>query len=221
MNKVVRKDNKSLLIALAIVATVLIVCGTILFIYIDSRMRSDIEKIDTDDISEFVDDKIIGSEGKVEKVASKPSLEDIIEISQLQVLSYNYNSICNVIENREVVYYVAYEGTVILGIDFNEIDINVDEDNQSVEIILPEVAIQSCNVDAASLKYIFVDSDYDTGSTGTKAQTKCEDDMMEKIPSEGLMFDLARENTITEIEALTKPIMDQYYSDYTLNVRFE
>lgn len=224
-NKIFRKSNRVIVVLIASLLSVIIICSTILIIYFDSRKRAEKEKKSAseivDDVSDFVNDKIIGSEGEVGEVSAMPSLEDIISISQLQTLTYNYNSICDVIKKREVVYHVCYKGTVILGIDASEIKISVDDNAKLVSIVLPPIEIQSCNVDASSLKYIFVDEDYNNGSTGANAQALCEEDLEEKIPEESVMFELAKENTITEIRALTEPIIKQTHQDYDLSVTFE
>ncbi len=214
-------------VAVTIVSlAVIFVCVTVIFVV--SKLHRNEEAKTTypnasealSDISEFIQDDLIGSEGTVAYYDNAPALEDVVRISQLQTLSYNYNSICTVSDNGNVVYYVSYEGNVVLGIDVNDITINIDDRSKIVSILLPDVSIQSYNVDPSSLSYIFVDSSYNTGSTGTQAQVLCEEDLISKIPNEGLMFNLARENTQTEIEALTKPIIEQFYSDYTLLIEF-
>ena len=64
-------------------------------------------------------------------ITTKSSLVKIIEINKLSTIEYTYNAIVTKYKNDEVKddnveYYVAYNGKVTAGIDFNEINIDVD-----------------------------------------------------------------------------------------------
>lgn len=222
----VKKDIS--LKGIIIFVSFLVVCLLVVFVVSRITTKQPRETADVDaaitDISEMVDgiaDVIEGSEGTVAVVDTKATLTEIVTINQLHSLSYTYNSICSVKDSGKVVYHVRYEGTVVLGIDANDISIYVDDNANKVVIRLPEVVVQSTAVDATSLRYIFVDNTYDNDSTGVTAQSKCEEDLLDKIEDEELMFELARENTITEVEAMFQPIISQSFPEYTLDVDFD
>ena len=161
---------------------------------------------------------MIGTEASVE-VGTTTSIEDIIEISELQTLSYEYNAICRVYDSDGVTpkYYVAYEGSVTLGIDLNDLIITYgDEDNHIITIIIPEVSVLNCTVDAGTMDYIFTDPSYDTAEVPIEAHSLCEQDLINKVNDDEAMFDIARENTEAAINALTSPLVDQLYPDYDL-----
>ena len=211
---------KALVIVIAITAVVSFTAGLIWY----NRSKTDSKNVNATEIvngvGTFIKDNVIGSEGKVKEVTSSANLEKIIKISQLRTFSYNYNSICDVVEDHKVVYHIAYKSTVELGIEADEIKYDIDPVKLSIRIILPEVKIQDTAVDPNSLEYIFVDEKYNTPSIGTRAQALCLEDLKKKIANEPLMMELARENTKREVEAMFGPIVNQFYSEYRFEVVF-
>lgn len=166
---------------------------------------------------------VLGTEGTV-VIDATTSIEDIIEISELQTLSYEYNAICRVYESDGVTpkYYVAYEGDVTLGVDLNDLMISYgDPNNRVITIVIPEVSILSCTVDAGTMDYIFTDPSYNTAQVPIEAHSLCEQDLVNKVNSDTTMFEIARDNTEAAINALTAPLVDQLYPDYTLVIVWE
>lgn len=209
---------------------VLVVCGTVIYIF--NSLRSDNTSVKDaaegviEDAEEFYEDDIVGSTAKVQPDEISSSLEDIFAISELRTLSYTYNSICTVMDedNEDVAYYVAYDGTVILGIDMSQVNINIDTNEGVIIVTLPPIEVKEQTVNASSLDYIFEDEAYDTPEVGVHAQSLCEADFNTKIANEiqgdSIMIQLARENTENQINAMFKPIIDQYYTDYELNIEY-
>ena len=110
-------DRKKMMIIGAAIAVVLLAAVFIIGIAIGkSSNRSAADGI-ADAAESFVDDKIIGHEGEIVEVKSRANLEDVIKISQLRTMTYKYDSIASVTEGDRPLYYIAYKGTVILGID--------------------------------------------------------------------------------------------------------
>ncbi len=210
---------KLVIIVVAITAVVSFTAGLIWF----NRPKTD-KNINATEIvngvGTFVRDNVIGSEGKVVDVSANANLEDIIRISQLRTFTYNYNSICDVVENHKVVYHVAYKGTVEIGIEAEEIKIDIDPAKLSVRIILPEVKILETAVAPETLEYIFLDEKYNNPTIGTRSQALCLEDLKKKTANETLMMELARENTRREVEAMFGPFVNQFYSDYRFEVTF-
>ena len=60
---------------------------------------------------------IVGTEGTVAVEEQDTRVEDVVRISELQTMEYNYDAICRVEDYGATVYYIAYESTVTLGIN--------------------------------------------------------------------------------------------------------
>jgi hypothetical protein len=217
-------DRKNI-IFIIIGSVVLITASVITGIVIGNLKRKAAEPKGVDaavsNVESFIEDKVVGSEGTVTEVTARPDIKKIIEVSRLSTFEFTYNSICEVRDdNGNKLYYIAYEGKVLWGIDASQIKFDIDEDNKLLNIILPKVEVQETNVDANTLEYIFFDGRYDNPSSGAQAQALCLDDMKNKIRDQYAMEETARENTLHEVEALFKPIVSQYYSDYKLTIDF-
>ncbi len=217
-------DRKNI-IFIIIGSVVLITASVITGIVIGNLKRKAAEPKGVDaavsNVESFIEDKVVGSEGTVTEVTARPDIKKIIEVSRLSTFEFTYNSICEVRDdNGNKLYYIAYEGKVLWGIDASQIKFDIDEDNKLLNITLPKVEVQETNVDANTLEYIFFDGRYDNPSSGAQAQALCLEDMKNKIRDQYAMEETARENTLHEVEALFKPIVSQYYSDYKLTIDF-
>lgn len=183
----------------------------------DSRKKTVSDRIN--EVNDIIQNDIIGSEGTV-AVEAAPQLEEIVKINQLHSLSYNYDSIKRVRggSDREVVYYVAYEATVNLGVDFEQIEFVFDETEKNITIVLPELSVQSANINSETLDFIFYDNSYDNPQTVVDAYSICEEDLYENIGDEEELFEIARTNTENEIKALISPFIDEFYPEYSVNI---
>ena len=90
------------------------------------------------------------------KTMTESSLQQVLQISELQTVDYTYNAIAKAPteDGMAIKYYVAYEGNVKAGIDFSKIEVNVDEENKTITISVPKVEIQGCSVNAGKLDFI-------------------------------------------------------------------
>lgn len=98
-------------------------------------------------------------------VITKSTLTEMINISDLSTYEAIYNGVATMknTENQEQVdYYVSYEATVKAGINFEELEINVDQDKKIVTVNLPEIKITDTTVDISSLEYIFMNNEANT-----------------------------------------------------------
>lgn len=151
---------------------------------------------------------------------SKSSLQKVIEINELSTVDYTYNATATKYdENNDAMYYVAYEGTVTAGIDFNEIGIEVIEEEKKVKITIPEVEIHSTKVDMGTMEYIFTKNKYETEDISQEAYKLCKDDLKARIEKENVLHDTARENAISSVEALFKPWIDTIDNSYTVEIK--
>ena len=151
---------------------------------------------------------------------SKSSLQKVVEINELTTVDYTYNAIATKYdENNDAMYYVAYEGTVTAGIDFNKIRIDIIEEEKKVKITIPEIEIHSTKVDMGTMEYIFKKNKYETEDISHEAYKLCKDDLKARIEKESVLHDTARENAISSVEALFKPWVDTIDNNYTVEIK--
>lgn len=133
-----------------------------------------------------------------------------------------YNGIAVVNNEKKpekVDYYVSYEARVNAGIDVEKIAISVDNTEKIIRIELPKVHITDVDVNLASLDFIFVNDKANTPSVSAQAYKACEKDAQEESAQQNAIFKLARQNAVNIVTALTRPIVEQLDSAYTLEVR--
>lgn len=159
----------------------------------------------------------IGSGGKSSmKTISKSSLQEILEISELSTVEYTYNAIATKKEKDKDLYYVAYEGEVKAGIEFDKIDINISEEEKKIILKIPEIHIQEWTVNMGTLEYIFTKSKYETEDVSQEAYKLCKEDLKKRVESDNVLFDMAKENAVSTVEALFKPWIDTIDDSYTI-----
>lgn len=152
---------------------------------------------------------------------SESSLQKIIEINELSTVEYTYNATAKYVEDNaeEVKYYVAYEGAVTAGIDFHEIGIDVNEDEKIVTITIPEVEIHGVRVDMGTMEYIFVKDKFETETISQEAYKLCKEDLKKRIEKEELLYNTAKENAISSVEALFKPWIETIDKEYKVEIK--
>ena len=146
-------------------------------------------------------------------------LEKIINVSKLSTFRAVYNGIAQVMNDEkpgETDYYVSYEAIVDAGIDFKKLEISVDFEKKRINIVIPEIYITEVNVDISSLDFIFYNNKANTSTVTQEAFKACENDVKQESEREDKIFELARQNAVNVLTALTKPIVEQLDSDYTL-----
>lgn len=161
------------------------------------------------------------NEGQLTTI-SESSLQKIIEINELSTVDYTYNATAaKYVEDNEeeVKYYVAYEGTVTAGIDFHEIGIGVNEEEKVVTITIPEVEIHGVRVEMGKMEYIFVKDKFETETISQEAYKLCKEDLKKRIEKEELLYNAARENAISSVEALFKPWIETIDKEYKVEIK--
>lgn len=173
-----------------------------------------------DRANSFVNDVIIGTEGKVTTI-TKTSLQEIFEISELSTASYTYNAIATLYAEDEtaVKYHVAYNGTVAAGIDFSKIDIKIDENTKKITVELPACEILETTVDFGSMEYIFIDKKSESETVSQEAYHACKADLEMRAAKDGRLITMAEKNAASAVEALVSPWMKQAYSDYEVVIQ--
>ncbi|MBR2524013.1 MAG: DUF4230 domain-containing protein [Clostridiales bacterium] len=207
-----REKTKVIVILVAIIAV--IIAGIIIWIVIANK--------DTKDRDLFDDVILSGEEPQAQVVELNTTMEDIITISELRGLESSYTAVCRVyseVDNTSPVYYIAYDATVVLGINTEDIEIDYgDEKDKTITVILPRVVILDSVVNAGTLDYLFIDNSYNNHETSIQAQSRCEQDLLSRVREDDKMFLYAKDNTEAEIRALTEPLMKQLYPEYDLNI---
>lgn len=152
-------------------------------------------------------------------ISAKSSLEKIIEINELSTIDYTYNAIATKYKDgkndkKSIEYYVAYEGVVTAGIDFNEIKIQIDDKDAIINIILPEVEIQDIRVAMDTMEYIFVKKAKEEQSISQEAYKLCKEDLKNRLENEENLYTSAKENAISAVEGLLKPWLNVIDKEY-------
>lgn len=156
---------------------------------------------------------------KEAEVISVSTLERIINVSELSTFTAVYNGIAQVMNEEKadkIDYYVSYEAKVNAGIDFEKIDITLDNDTKTIYLTIPEVYITEANVDIASLDYIFMNNKANTSSVSNEAFKACEADVKAESEQQKAIFELATQNAKNILTALVRPIVEQSDEDYVL-----
>lgn len=166
----------------------------------------------------------INSGASKHRITAKSSLEKIIEINELSTIDYTYNAIAtkykdNKKDKDNIEYYVAYEGIVTAGIDFNEISIDVNEKDKIINITLPEVEIHTIRVNMGTMDYIYVKKQKEKDSISQEAYKLCKSDLKERLEKEENLYLNAKENAISAVEGLLKPWIDSLGGTYKVVIK--
>lgn len=163
--------------------------------------------------------KILSNSKPEPEVITVSTLEKIINVSELSTFTAVYNGIAQVMNEKkpeETDYYVSYEARVNAGIDFEKIEISVDSEAKAINIDVPEVYITEVNVDISSLDFIFYNKKANASTVTQEAFKACEEDVQKESGQQAAIFELAQQNAENVLTALTRPIVEQLDSEYTL-----
>ena len=166
---------------------------------------------------------VVNSGRKKEKeIISSATLKEIIEISELSTFEAVYNGVAQVTNEKnaeEVEYYVSYEATVNAGIDFEQIEIDVNNETKEIVVTMPEIQLNDIDVDIASLDYIFVNEKVNNETVTQTAYEACKTDVNDECTQEDAIYELAKQNAKNVIEALIKPFVNQMDEEYVLVIQ--
>ncbi len=122
--------------------------------------------------------------------------------------------------NEKILYNVAYDAKVSVGIDMEKIKIEVnedDKDNKKIIVSIPQIEIVDADVDPGSLDYIFQNKNANTSDVFKTAYPACIEDAENECKNNHTLYKLARENAINMIKALMQPLLVQY-EQYSLEI---
>lgn len=156
--------------------------------------------------------KIFKKEEPVKEVITVSTLEKIVEVSDLSTFRVVYNGVACADDK----YYVSYAATVDAGIDFEKIEISVDNEAKKVTVKLPEAEILDVYVDVASLDYIFIDKKANNETVSEEAYKLCKYDVKVESENQEAIIDLAQQNAENIVRALVQPFVDQVDPEYEI-----
>ena len=160
-----------------------------------------------------------GREEPQPQVFNKSTLERIINVSELSTFTAVYNGIARVANEKKpekIDYYVSYEATVNAGIDFQKVEISMDEEQKTITLKVPEAHITNQSVEMSSLDFIFLNQKADKSGVTEVAYKACEEDVRQESEQQTAICELAKQNAENVLKALTKPIVDQLGDGYQL-----
>lgn len=160
-----------------------------------------------------------GREEPQPQVFNKSTLERIINVSELSTFTAVYNGIARVANEKkpdQIDYYVSYEATVNAGIDFQKVEISMDEEQKTITLKVPEAHITNLAVDMSSLDFIFQNKKADKSGVTEDAYKACEEDVKRESEQQTAICELAKQNAKNVLKALTKPVVDQLGDGYQL-----
>lgn len=154
-------------------------------------------------------------------IINESSLKKIIDVSDLSTFQAVYNGIAEVMDKNDeekVAYYVSYEAKVKAGVDFEKVEIDVDDEKKIIMVEVPDIKINDVDVDITSLDYIFIDNRANTSTVSQEAYKRCIEDVNNESKNETAIYELAEENAHNIIEALISPFIKQLDNEYQLQI---
>ena len=155
------------------------------------------------------------------EIINKNTLEKIINVNDLSTFEAVYNGIAKVANEKnpeKIDYYVSYNAKVKAGIDFEKVEITVDNEKKVIAVKLPEIKITDVNDDITTLDYIFENNKANTSTVSEQAYKKCIEDVKNESSNENAIYELAEQNAHNIIEALISPFVGQLDAEYQLQI---
>lgn len=167
---------------------------------------------------------LLGNMGKDDKknIITKANLEKMINVSDLSTYEAVYNGIARVPDKEEstdIDYYVSYEAKVKAGIDFEKVQLNVDEKEKKILISVPDIKTTDINVDITTLDFIFENKKAETETVTQEAYKAAIKDVKKEITDKDAIYTLARENAKNVVKALIQPFTGQIDPEYELEIK--
>ena len=148
-----------------------------------------------------------------EKILVRSTLMDAIDVTELSTSQFTYNGIAKIYKDEnstDVRCHVRYSAKVKAGIDMEEVDFEIDNNNKTVKPILPSVQIMTNLVEEESLSFI-------PSEVNVKLKdvlTACKKDASQEAAKSEELIESAEDNLKSTIEALLYPILDA--NDYSI-----
>ena len=141
------------------------------------------------------------------RILTTSELMKVVDISDLSTAECVYNGIAEKKgDDGNVVYRIAYESRVQIGLDLSKVEFKIDEETKTVRPILPEIAIgDDIEIDTSTLDYMPKDpKDLDMA----EVISLCKEDARSGCMENAEFYVLARENAQAIVESLTMPLIE-------------
>lgn len=168
-----------------------------------------------------VEEVIIGEEGEFRYI-TESTLKEVVSTAVLYTASYPYNGFVGIKDaGGTVQYYVAYNGNVKAGFDFNKVKVSLDEETDTITVTLPELNALEITVDN-DLDYLFMDEKMNREGLFSQAYAAAEEDLKNRMRDDAAIKKAAIESAKTAELALLKPWVEQVDPDrdYTINIEY-
>ena len=160
-----------------------------------------------------------GNEAGQITTITESTLVSVVKKARLNSVEYPYSGYTKVTKDDKDLYYVRYKGSVKAGIDMDKVNIELDKENKTVRILMPEIEIDDVHVDSESLDTIFIDEKANTEDVGGELYQEATKDMEKKINErQDEIKEMAEENTKRSLEALIEPWLNQVSNDGDYNI---
>ena len=148
-----------------------------------------------------------------EDVITSAQLEKAIDISQLSTAEFVYNGIAEKYNEKHperVDCYIAYNASVKVGIQMEDVTFEIQEEEKTVTPVLPEITVQIATLDEDSLSYIPKNPDVPLKDM----LILCKEDAVREAGESEKLYETAEENLKMVMEALLSPVLEN--AGYTL-----
>ena len=148
-----------------------------------------------------------------ENVITSSQLEKAIDISQLSTAEFVYNGIAEKYDDdkpEKVECYIAYHADVKVGIQMEDVEFEIDEENKTVTPILPEISVNIAALDENEISYIPKNPDIPL----KEIIVLCKEDAVREANDSKKLYQTAEENLKAVIEAPVSPILE--HAGYTI-----
>ncbi len=208
-----RRRKLRLIITLSVVAVLIAI--PLFSLLLKSCGKKEEDPPIAEKIEETVSDLIQGEEGKVELI-TESVLKGAVKDATLYTAVYPYNGVAPVYDEDGggLKYYVSYKGTIKAGINSNNIRVELEEETNTIRILLPEIEIFEPSI-SGEFNYIFMDEKYNTGDTYNEAFTAATTDLTRRIKMGDLdaLKQMATESAKLTERALVEPLVNQVDPD--------
>lgn len=149
---------------------------------------------------------------KPENVKVAITMTSTEDINKLYTTAFAYNGVAEAYKdgNEKNPYYIYYKSVIKVGINGDDIKVDVDDTAKTIKITLPKLTLSQPDIDAASLEYFKDYADLNMNDV----LNMCQEDAAAGAEAQPDLYANAKDNLKSSIEALLKPITTD--SGYTL-----
>ncbi len=154
-------------------------------------------------------------------VITTSTLEKIIDVDELSTFTAVYNGVARVAnaeDAEEIDYYVSYEARVDVGIDLDKVRFEIDDEEKTIYVYLPDMEIKTIAVDIGTMDFMFMNDSVNQSTVTEAAYKACEADAQNECEQENAIYELAAQNAQNTMKALLQPFVEQMEDEYELIV---